>query len=75
MIEDIDNEFIHSIVSSNFLKIKFVMYINWLDGVLICTEINFRYFFIILHDYYRSISSNSTNQIGIFVYLDYVDET
>jgi len=74
MVEDINDEVTSSIISSYFLKIEFIMDIYRLYVIFISSKNYFRYFFIILHNYDRSISSNITDQIRIFVYLHYVDQ-
>lgn len=74
MIEYINNEFTSFIISSYFLKIKFIMNIYWLNARFISSKIYFRYLFIVLHNYDRSIRSNITDQIRIFVYLHYIDQ-
>ena len=74
MIEYINNEFTCFIISSYFLKIKFIMDIYRLYVIFISSKNYFRYFFIVLHNYDRSIRSNITDQIRIFVYLHYIDQ-
>jgi hypothetical protein len=74
MVEDVNDEFTSFIVSSYFLKIEFIMDIYRLYVIFISSKNYFRYLFIVLHNYDRSIRSNITDQIRIFVYLHYIDQ-
>jgi hypothetical protein len=77
MVEDVNDEVTSSIVSSYFLKIisEPILDIYWLHVIFISSKNYFRYLFIVLHNYNRSIRSNITDQIRIFVYLHYIDQT
>jgi hypothetical protein len=76
MVEDINDEVTSSIVSSYFLKIisEPILDIYWLHVIFISSKKYFRYLFIVLHNYNRSIRSNITDQIRIFIYLHYIDQ-
>jgi hypothetical protein len=76
MVEDVNDEVTSSIVSSYFLKIisEPILDIYWLHVIFISSKKYFRYLFIVLHNYNRSIRSNITDQIRIFIYLHYIDQ-